>query len=198
MKRQMALGLLLTAIFVAPALPVQADSLYQDGPNSNMTSFFRPELGVGNLITILINENNTAETDTNLNTAKTSELQGTWDFGALIPKIVKSQSDLKGQDTFQGSGTTSRNGKIQIQVTARIEEVLPNGTLRIVGTKHLQVNDEETDITISGIVRPLDISPENSIDSSKIADAKVNVKGSGPGQAKATPGLLTRLLNWLF
>jgi flagellar L-ring protein precursor FlgH len=97
-----------------------------------------------------------------------------------------------------GQGVTSRNGKLQMDVSSRIEEVLPNGTLKIVGHKQIRVNDEDTQITIQGVIRPLDISPDNRIDSSNVADMQVDFKGSGPASAKATPGILTRILNWLF
>ena len=194
-----ALSPLLAALLIAATAPAAlADSLYTEGPNENLTSFSRPYLGVGNLITIMVTERTVAESSALTNRRKDARIRGEWDFGALLPGIVKSSTELRGRDDFQGEGLTSRNGRLQMDVTARIEEVLPNGTLRVVGIKHIRVNDEETDITIRGIVRPMDISPDNRIDSSRVADASVDVKGSGPATAKATPGLLTRLFNWLW
>ena len=180
------------------AAPAMADSLYTEGPNENLTSFARPYLGVGNLITIEISEQTVAESSALTNRKKDARIRGEWDFGTLIPGIVKNASEVRGRDDFNGEGLTSRNGRLKMFVTARIEEVLPNGTLRIVGVKHVRVNDEETDITIRGIVRPMDIEANNNIKSERIADASVDVKGSGPATAKATPGLLTRIFNWLW
>lgn len=192
-------SLILAAALVAvTATPVLADSIYTEGPNENLTSFSRPYLGVGNLITIIVTERTVAESSALTNRRKDARIRGEWDFGTLIPGIVKNSTEIRGRDDFQGEGLTSRNGRLQMDVTARIEEVLPNGTLRIVGVKHVRVNDEETDITIRGIVRPMDISPDNRIDSSRVADASIDVKGSGPATAKATPGLLTRIFNWLW
>ncbi len=187
------------AIIVNLSGAASADSLYvEGGPNENLTSFTRPYLGVGNLITIVVTERNLAESGASTDRSKDARIRSDWDFGALIPQVVRNQIEVRGRDDFQGRGTTSRNGRIQMDVTARIEELLPNGTLRVVGTKHIRVNDEDTDITIRGIVRPLDISPDNRIESSRVADMTVDVKGSGPATAKATPGLLTRLFNWLW
>lgn len=197
MIRRLALCLALAAgtLTAAPAL---ADSIYTDGPIDNLTGFVRPYLGVGNLITVVVSENNTAETGAGTTRSKDGRVQAEFDFGALIPKIAKGAVDLRGRDDFKGTGVTSRNGKLQMDVATRIEEVLPNGTLRIFGKKSIRVNDEETEITIRGIVRPLDLTPDGRVDSSRVADMQVDFKGTGPASAKATPGLLTRLFNWLF
>jgi flagellar L-ring protein FlgH len=111
---------------------------------------------------------------------------------------VKSQFDLRGQDDFKGQGSTGRTGRLRLEVSARIEEVMPNGMLKIVGYKHIRVNDEDTEIKIKGFVRPLDLSRDNMIESSRVADMEIDMKGTGPASAKATPGVLTRLFNWLF
>ncbi|MEB3283812.1 MAG: flagellar basal body L-ring protein FlgH [Candidatus Sericytochromatia bacterium] len=195
--RKIAVGLA-AATLVLSSSPVWADSLFTEGPNENLTGFARPYLGVGNLITVVVTERTIAESSALTNRRKDGRIRTDFDFGGLIPGLLQNATDIRGRDDFQGEGLTSRNGRLQMDVTARIEEVLPNGTLRIVGSKLLRVNDEETNITIRGIVRPLDISPDNRIDSSRVADANIDVKGSGPATAKATPGLLTRLFNWLW
>lgn len=196
MRRPLCMLVLAFLPLVTPA--AWGDSLYAEGPNENLTSFTRPFLGVGNVVTIMVTERTIAESSALTNRRKDGRIRTDFDFGGLIPGLIKNSSDVRGRDDFQGEGLTSRNGRLQMDVTARIEEVLPNGTLRIVGTKHIRVNDEETDIVIRGIIRPMDISPDNRIDSSRIADASVDVKGSGPATAKATPGLLTRVFNWLW
>jgi flagellar L-ring protein precursor FlgH len=198
MKRHLTFALMASLLVVATPTAALADSLYTEGPNENPTSFYRPYLGVGNLLTVVVTENNQASSGASTERSKDARVRADWDFGALIPRVVKNATDLRGRDEFKGEGVTSRNGRLTMDVTARIEEVLPNGTMRIVGTKRIRVNDEETEITIRGIVRPLDITPDNRIDSARVADMEVDFKGTGPASAKATPGLLTRLFNWLF
>lgn len=198
MKLPLTFALLASCLIAAVPGAALADSLYTEGPNENPTSFYRPYLGVGNLLTVVVTENNQASSGASTERSKDSRLRADWDFGTLIPRVVKNATDLRGRDEFKGEGVTSRNGRLTMDVTARIEEVLPNGTMRIVGTKRIRVNDEETEITIRGIVRPLDITPDNRIDSARVADMEVDFKGTGPASAKATPGLLTRLFNWLF
>ena len=198
MKR-LALSCLAATLFVLAGPAAMADSLYaEDGPNGNLIRFSRPTLGIGNVVTIVVNENNTAVSDATTNRSKDAKLGANWDFGAILPKVVKSSTALEGTDSFQGTGTTQRDGKIQVSIAATIEEVLPNGTLRVIGHKTMRVNDEDTTITVRGIVRPLDIGVDNTVDSSRVADMQIDYKGDGPATAKATPGLLTRVLNWLF
>lgn len=186
---------------MAPAQAAWADSLYQESPNDNLTSFARPYLGVGNIVTVVVEESNSAQSGATTNRSKDARIRGEWDFGNLFPQLGglgNNTSELRGRDDFQGQGVTTRNGRLQMDVSCRIEEVLPNGTLRVVGKKAIRVNDEETEITIRGIIRPLDITPDNRINSSRVADMQVDFRGSGPNTAKATPGLLTRLFNWLW
>ncbi|ROR41083.1 flagellar L-ring protein precursor FlgH [Caminibacter pacificus] len=81
--------------------------------------------------------------------------------------------------TFQGSGTQQRNEKFQTTITARIVKVLANGNYYIYGTRELYVDGQKQIIQISGVVRPEDISPDNTIDSKYIADAKIAYKTQG-------------------
>lgn len=196
--RQASLFLTAALLVTTPTGAAMADSLYVEGPNENLTSFFRPSLAVGSIITIVVEENNTAESGAATTRNKDSRVRGDWDFGTLLPRVVGSAVDVRGRDDFKGQGVTSRNGRLQMDVSATIEEVLPNGVLRVIGRKVLRVNDEETEITIRGLVRPQDISPDNRVASARVAQMDVDFKGTGPASAKATPGLLTRLFNWLF
>ena len=100
-----------------------------------------------------------------------------------------------------GQGEISRQSKIVATITVRVVKVLPNGNLVIRGVRQIKRNNELEYITISGIVRPEDIEPDNSILSTKIADAYIEYSGKGPfSEATKGPGILTRLLNrfWIF
>ncbi|NLA58040.1 MAG: flagellar basal body L-ring protein FlgH [Firmicutes bacterium] len=77
-------------------------------------------------------------------------------------------------------------------------EVLPNGNLVIEGTQSLIVNNETQEITVRGVIRPQDIEPDNTILSTYIADATISYQGSGILGAQDKPGILTRILNWIF
>ena len=83
-------------------------------------------------------------------------------------------------------------------VAVKVIEVKPNGNLVVSGTQNIRQNGEEQRIVISGQVRQIDILPNNSVLSSKMADAKILVTGSGPLVNKQRQGILTQIYNWFF
>jgi flagellar L-ring protein precursor FlgH len=83
------------------------------------------------------------------------------------------------------------------QIPARVVRVLDNGSLVIEGRRAIVVNDETQILTISGVVRPEDISAANTVHSSQIADAEIQMTGRGVLSEAQRPGLLYRLLDWL-
>lgn len=101
---------------------------------------------------------------------------------------------------FDGSGSTSRNETMTAAISARVVEVLPNGNLVIRGSRHVRVNHEDQIIVLSGIIRPEDISPDNTILSSFVADARIEYFGKGVVSDEQRPGWLARILDavWPF
>ncbi|MDY7031201.1 MAG: flagellar basal body L-ring protein FlgH [Thermodesulfobacteriota bacterium] len=112
---------------------------------------------------------------------------------AFNPSIGASKSN-----TFEGTGKTARKGNLTASITARVIKVLPNGNLVIKGRKEVTINDDEQIITISGIVRPRDISADNTVLSTYIGDARIEYTGKGVLNDKQTPGWLSRLLDWIW
>src|SRR6202020_197278 len=93
--------------------------------------------------------------------------------------VFAHSANLALQNGSDTTGTTGRSGGIVAQVSAHVEEVLPNGDLRVAGTQTLNINGEETDIKIKGIVRIADIASDNSVPSSRLADAMIDYNGTG-------------------
>ncbi|NPA49962.1 MAG: flagellar basal body L-ring protein FlgH [Thermodesulfobacteria bacterium] len=101
----------------------------------------------------------------------------------------------------EGQGQLSRNTNIAATITARVVEVLPNGNLVIQGVRVVRQNENLEYITLSGIIRPEDIEPDNTVLSTHIADAHIEYSGAGPASlATRGPGWLARTLQliWLF
>ena len=101
---------------------------------------------------------------------------------------------------FDGSGATSRKNSLSATITDIVRQVLPNGNLYIEGKKEVIINNERQYIIVSGIVRPEDIRPDNSVTSDQIADARIQYSGRGVLADKQRPGWLGRLLDlvWPF
>jgi flagellar L-ring protein precursor FlgH len=83
-------------------------------------------------------------------------------------------------------------------ITARVMDVTPEGNLYIRGTREVKVNNETQYITLTGMIRPEDISPDNTILSSYIADAKIAYAGSGSVSDKQRPGWLMRAVDFIW
>lgn len=196
--RSSIVAIVAAATLVAPAM---ADSLYTEdsgGILSDRLGDRRSTLGPGALITVVVNENMIASSGANTKTSKVGRAQASWNFGSLLPSVRSSAVDLGGKTEFQGDGVTKRADTITLLVAASIQEVLPDGSLRIEGKKNMRVNDEMSTVEIAGIIRPYDIDESNRVLSTKVANLKLDFRGTGTASSKAMPGILTRLFNWLF
>ena len=101
---------------------------------------------------------------------------------------------------FEGKGETKRNSTVTATLSARIIEETVNGNLVIEGYREIRVNNETQHIILSGIIRPQDISADNSVLSSYIANARIEYSGSGVLADKQEPGWLARVFDvvWPF
>jgi flagellar L-ring protein precursor FlgH len=148
---------------------------------------------VGDIITVIIAESSKASKEAGTKTSRAND-------NTLGMKIggVPTEYQLKGGNKFEGTGTTTRAGNLTATVTAVVIEVLPNGNLKIDGVKDIRVNDETQYITVSGIVRAEDISRNNTVFSSDIADAKIVYQGDGSLDDEQRPGWLGKIFKWIL
>lgn len=99
---------------------------------------------------------------------------------------------------FEGEGETLRRGNLTARVSAQVVEVFPNGNMRIHGTQVVTINGENQLLTVAGIARPFDIAADNSIDSSRLAEARIEYTGRGVMSDVQRPGWGSRLLSWVW
>lgn len=150
---------------------------------------------VGDLVTILITEEAAANAGAKTKADNKSEHGGGPGLGFL--DFIRAW-DVSSENKYQGNGDTERNGSLRAEITARITEVLHNGDFRLSGTRMVNINGEKQLIEITGICRARDIGPDNTIMSTFISDAQIAYNGSGLVTDSAQPGVVTRILNWLF
>ena len=159
---------------------------------------------VGDILTVVISEqaeaSKEASTSTGRSTTASADLTSLFGLESNIANINSAIDPAKllsagYTNDFKGSGSTSRKEDLVATLTTRVVEVLPNGTLRISGSKSVTVNHEQQLIHLSGIVRQQDITPSNLIDSKYILDANIIYTGKGVIDDKQKPGWLLRLLD---
>lgn len=152
----------------------------------------------GDIVTVLVTEssalNRQAETNTKKESTNSANLSSL--FG--LPLGDKTQYAFEGANEHKGSGSVTRSDEVTAKVAARVVKVLPSGNLIIEGRRAVRANDETQYVAISGVIRPVDITPNNTILSTQVADAEIVLEGKGVLAEKQRPGLLNRFADWLF
>ncbi len=177
----------------APAIP-QAGSLWVPGSKQ----FFKDSRAhqVGDIITVVVQETASAKVEAKSDASRTHEQSaGILDFLNLEGKLrergiplgptnlVNTESDRD----FQGSAKTDRKDSLTASIAAVVTQVMPNGLLVIQGQREVLVNYEKQVMTIQGLIRPEDITAQNTIGSGKIAEARIAYAGRGLLDDAQTP-----------
>jgi len=150
---------------------------------------------VGDVVTIIIVENSSANAISETENKERNEISGGPGLGFLD---FIGDWGLETQSNHRGEGETLRRGNLRAEISARIVEVLHNGDYRLLGTRMVDINGERQLIEVSGICRARDIGPDNSILSTYISDARIGYTGSGHVNDTSQPGIITKIVNWLF
>ncbi len=162
---------------------------------------------VGDLITVLIQENSTTSLGADTLTERRSESRYGIDAAlGLDTSILRANPNMgsaielggSAESRHDGRAETSRTGTLLANVTCQVIEVLPNGNLRIHGTKQVRVNRETQYLLIDGVVRPRDILLDNTVLSDLIAEARIEFTGAGVLADKQGPGWGTRAADTLW
>lgn len=164
---------------------------------------------VGDIVTVTIAESSSASKSSSTSSGRTSSIKaGIPNFFGLEknPYVVETGVDLGNllgatfDNAFNGKGVTERSGKLSASLTTQVIGVYPNGNLKIRGGKEVMVNNEVQIIYLTGIIRPVDVTAANTIDSNKILNARISYTGKGVISDKQNPGWMTRTIDniWPF
>jgi flagellar L-ring protein FlgH len=161
---------------------------------------------VGDFVVININESADASGTSATNLSKDSSGSAGADaLVGIIPALKKAYPnmdptklfDYASSGKFKGEGDTARNGQLTGHMAARVVRGMPNGDLFLEGTKVVLINNEEYHLYVSGLVRPTDIAQDNTIASTRIADAQIEFTGRGDIADQQRKGWGARLLDTL-
>jgi flagellar L-ring protein precursor FlgH len=189
MKRLACFSLL--AVLLAGAAAA-ADSLYDPATFRSLVTD-RRAYRAGDVLTLLIYESATATTTTNSAANRKSKIEAR---AANLESAVGGSLNTDNQ--FEGGGVEKRTGQVIARVSVAVTDVLANGDLRVEGDQTIALNSESQRISVEGRVRPDDIASDNTVVSTRLADAKIEFKGHGLLSSKQHPGLVTRFFHWLF
>ena len=171
----LVVGVLLTAAAGA----AWAESLYTDIKSSK----------VGDLLTIIVVESTQASRTASTQTSKSGSLGFQFNSSGELTSFGNSTAA-----EHRGDGTTESSGKLRTTVTAMITGVLPNGYLKVKGTRELTINNEKEILTVAGICRTVDISTDNTIRSNQLANAEIAYTGEGWIAKQQKPNIFLRIL----
>jgi flagellar L-ring protein FlgH len=171
MNRAHAVIVALCGLAIAAA---DAQSLFREDTWRALTAdnkAYRP----GDVLTVQVFENSSASSSAETGTRRSNHLQAELTHGSN----KAAQAALAVSGDFDGGGRTQRASRLLTTVTVTVQEVLPEGQLRIAGTQSVTVNEELQRVTLEGVVRPADISDGNVVQSTRIAQARITYVGEG-------------------
>jgi len=176
------------------SLPMPAPIVSERRPSSlwqaGSRAFFKDQraANVGDILTVVVNfdekaifNNETQRQRTSSENEQTPQLLG---FQTAIPRVFAGASatnpfSVSGTSNHDGKATLNREEQVNLQVAALVMQVLPNGNLVVQGHQELRVNFEVRELQLVGVIRPQDISSTNTVDYSKLAEARISYGGRG-------------------
>ncbi len=205
-------GVLMLVLLVGVEPAATADSLFQLSSNRSsgtLISQKKARFNAGDIITVAIRENIDASTAANTNTKKEPDVEasGTQEGNPFL--TVKPADGIQllspdrlpnwkieGKNEHKARGETKRSNSLVTTVSCIVMKTFDNGNLLIEGEKRVTVNREDSLLKVSGLIRAQDVTPANTIESSKIAKANVELRGSGPLWNNQRRGIFTKVLDW--
>lgn len=191
--------------FYAPVVPnYPEETVIEDG------SLFRPHLAnslysdvtarqVGDIITVVLSENTAATKSANTTTSRetTADLQPITGLAGNAINIGNQsiQLGLDSSKDFSGDAAANQTNSLQGAISVTVVDVLPNKNLVVRGEKWMTLNHGDEYIRLTGVIRPLDINPDNQIESTKIANARIQYSGTGTFARAQEKGWLAKFFD---
>lgn len=189
------------------AMEESSGSLWANTYSSRLFDNMYRASRVGDTITIVVDEiakgSNKGDTKADRKTEQDASVANLGGVMAKLSDLIAGFSPTNllkadNESKFQGKGSTERQGSLNARITATISRVLNNGNMVIKGRQAIKINNEEQILIVEGIIRPYDIQPDNTVDSSSLANARISYSGFGIVAEKQHPGWLVRVLDYVW
>lgn len=177
---------------------VNPGSLYKNGIENTLVD--RVARKPGDILMILIDEESVSSFKANTEAKKQDKANvGFKFFVDFLDDLFKPIfNGFSTSSENKGEGETGQKGKMQARLSATVKEVMPNGNMVIEGVRSIVTNKETQTFVLRGVIRPQDVTPENTIKSAQIAEAEIRMEGKGMIADRQRKGILTQLFDWLF
>lgn len=180
---------------VALTTAATTGSLYAGAQNVSLFTDVRAMV-IGDIVSVILIESTSAakSADTELDKSSSSSITDPTIFGA--PVTINGRYNLgvsmESASAFEGEGSSNQSNSLQGSIAVQVSRVLPNGNLVVQGEKWININQGDEFIRLRGIIRPEDVSPQNTVPSTLIADARISYSGTGVMNETNSPGWLAR------
>lgn len=149
---------------------------------------------VGDAVTVILQETTQASKRAGTSFSKGSSASVA-PIGALGKTFGKTGIEIAADRNFEGDATSTQQNALSGALTVIVQEVLPNGLLRVAGEKNLTLNQGEEFVRLKGFIRAQDIDNDNQVSSLRVANARIAYSGKGALADANQPGWLTRFFN---
>ncbi len=194
-----------TKTFTLPEPPPKEDngSIYQAGYSTAIFEDVRAR-HVGDILTIVLNEETRASKSASTSTSKDNSIgvDNPTLFGLPLSlntiskgKLSNFEQRLSSEKSFEGEGSSDQSNRLTGSIQVMVVEVLPNRILRIEGEKIIAINQGDEKVRITGLVRLQDISTDNIISSTQVANAVITYGGTGVLADSNDMGWLAKMIN---
>lgn len=183
----------LIALAVAlSALPAPAQNLYQRARRQASLIADLRARSVGDILTISIDESHQVKNEDKVDRSNETSLSAVLDSYTLSDDTFKTnvlpELDIRQSREFEGQSKQEKDSNLSASIAVIVVDVQPNGNLVVSGSRTVQIDDETKTFRLSGIVRPHDVSAANSVSSTRVADARISLTGSGGNTRYTTRG----------
>lgn len=181
----------------------QAGSLFFAGNGMELFTD-RKANRVGDVITIVLNERTVSQKTNNISVKKESD--ASFNAGPILGTTpsysnMSLDTDVQQDRDFTGEADADQSNSLQGNITVTVSDIMPNGNLVVRGEKWMMLNRGDEYIRISGILRPEDVTPENTVPSNRLANARISYSGTGELADSNQMGWLSKFFNspvWPF
>ncbi|MBL9137178.1 MAG: flagellar basal body L-ring protein FlgH [Verrucomicrobiales bacterium] len=200
--RSLAVPALAAAVALGAARvdEARAQSLWNDATSKSMFADKRAGT-VGDILTIIVQENTSSAKENSTKTAKSTGLDaaintflyspaasGFLTKGGKLPAI-----NMSSKNSFDGGGQVQNSEKLTTRIAVRVIDVLPNGSLVLEGRRQTKIAGETTDAVLRGVVRSEDVMANNTVYSYNVADASIQYLSKGPVSDSQRKGWFTKI-----